>query len=108
MGKKKAASAATKAASPRRNVCARCAAGFDLWSNYGGGNYEDDLVGQQHLFADGEPTTDPVLTYYGDLIDGRATTALCMRCARASVHGGGSVLRERATTERAGDDTSGR
>lgn len=89
MGKKqkKAAPAAETVTSTRRSACDRCGAGFDVWSNYGGGNYEDDLVGHRHLFGDGEPTSDPVLTYYGDLLHGVAKATLCMRCARATVGG---------------------
>jgi hypothetical protein len=89
MGKKKKAATKTPTSvtSTRGSTCDRCGAGFEVWSNYGGGNYEDDLVGHLHLFADGEPTMDPVLTYYGDLVHGVAKTTLCMRCARATAGG---------------------
>lgn len=88
MGRTKNDAAKAEAAIPtRRSVCDRCNARFDVWSNYGGGHYEDDLVGTKHLFGDGEPTRDPVLRYYGDLLVGTATTTLCLRCARATVGG---------------------
>lgn len=88
MGKKKNdATRAEAVTTTRGRVCDRCGAGFDVWSNYGGGHYEDDLVGTKHLFADGEPTADPVLSYYGDLLMGAAKTTLCMRCARATAGG---------------------